>query len=128
MRGLRSDLHVDAVVAYVDRERLGPVDETRRRGAIDRAIVVAVPRTPQPTVLDGSFTQRAALMRAMVVERAVASVAMGERERAVSGLHRLHTTVGQLIEISDPMPLGHELGMFCGAHSGTTPPYGTPVR
>ena len=62
---------VDAVGAHLDREARGRVGEARRRAAGERVVVVAVPRAAQQPVLDRALAERAALVRAVVVERAV---------------------------------------------------------
>ena len=46
---------VDAVVARLDRIRLGRVAKSRRRLPVDRVVVVAVPRATEPALLDRPF-------------------------------------------------------------------------
>ena len=65
---LRLDADVDAVVADLDRERRHAV--TERRAAVQRAVVVPVPRAAQHPLLDRPLAERAALVRAAVAERA----------------------------------------------------------
>ena len=83
--GLGRHLDVDAVVAHLDREARGRVGEPGGRRAGERVVVVAVPRAAQPALLDRTLAERPALVRAAVVERAVAAVAVGEGEAAVPG-------------------------------------------
>ena len=82
--GLGGDADADAVVADLDREGARPVVVTAGRLARQRAVVVAVPRAAQPAVLDRPLAERPALVRAVVVERAVAPVVVG-RARGSGG-------------------------------------------
>src|SRR5207237_1281369 len=85
---------IDAVVAYIDGIRLRLVAKPGGRGAVDRVVVVAVPRAAQPALLDRPFAERSALVRATIVQRSVAAAEARERERAVSCRDRLHSALG----------------------------------
>ena len=63
-------LDVGAVGPFLDLVRRGRVGEPGRRRAGRRVVVVAVPRAAQQAVLDRALAQRAALVRAVVVQRA----------------------------------------------------------
>jgi len=58
------------VVALLDSKRGDGIGEVTRRHAGDRVVVVAVPRAPEQALLDGPLTQRAALVRAAVLQSA----------------------------------------------------------
>ncbi len=97
--GDRGQLDVGAVGALLDRVRRGRVGEARGRAPGGRAVVVAVPRAAQPAVLDRALAERAALVRAVVVQRADAPAAAGEGHRAaVHDRGADPALVGDLIE------------------------------
>src|SRR5258705_384874 len=80
-RELGGQRDVPTVVAHLHGMRGRSVGEAGRRSTYDRVVVVPVPRAAQPALFDRALAERTTLVRAMVVERAVAAVATGERER-----------------------------------------------
>ena len=106
VRDVVGHVDVDAVVTQLDRELRRSVGEAGRGSARERVVVVPVPGTPQPALLDRTLPERAALVRAPVVERAVLVAHVGEHETAPSGNDGAYAPVGQVVELGDPVP-GH---------------------
>src|SRR5262249_23658037 len=72
--------HVHTIRTLLDVVPGDGVREPLRRPATDRIVVIAMPRTAQPSVLDRPFPQRTALMRTAVVQRAQPRAAPGQRD------------------------------------------------
>ena len=102
--GWRLDLDIHPVLAYFDRKAGRAISETRGRLPVVRVVVIPVPRTAEPSLLDRAFPERTALVGAVIVEGAVAAVAVGERQAAMAGDHSLHSTIGQFIEVGHFVP------------------------
>ena len=68
-------------------------------------VVVAVPWAAQQALLDRAFAERAALVRAVVVERAVAVADTRERQGAVARHDGSHPAVVEVSELRDLVPL-----------------------
>ena len=90
--------NIDAIVACLDLEGLDPVVITRRLAG-DRVVVPPVPRATQEPVLDRALTERPALVRAMIVESAIAPFVAGHAERPVATGDRFDPALGQLIRV-----------------------------
>ena len=107
---------VGAVGALLDRERDRRIAEPLRRSAGRRVVVVTVPRAAQQPVLDGALPQRAALVGAVVVERADPAAAAGDRHAATVDDRGLHAPlVGDGV---DAVPAGRRP---TGRHRAPTP-------
>lgn len=91
------------VILY-DGERLGCVAEVARWRAGDRVVVVAVPGTAQQAVLDGTFAQRATLMRTVIGQGAELSAAAGHGDAASVDDRGEHTAV--VWQVGHRMPPG----------------------
>ncbi len=109
---------VDAAVAQLDGELRRRIGEAGRGSARERVVVVPVPGTAEPALLDRAFPEGPALVRALVVQRAVLVAHVGEHEAAPPGNDGAYAPLGQVIELGDPVP----------GHAGITPPYATPAR
>ena len=114
--GFVLEADVDAVVAHLDREARRGVAETRRGSAGERVVVVPVPRAPEHALLDRALAEWSALVRAVVVERAVSVADARQREGAGAGGDGADPTVLQVVEFGDLVPLdrcGHLRGLVC---------------
>ena len=137
--GREPDVH--AVGAHLDGMPSGRIRETGRGSARDRVVVVPVPRAPQPRTsmgrlharlpfgrlccrlpFDRTLAEGPALVRAVIVERAVLAVEVRERERRAARGHGHHAPVGERVELGDLVP--HERLGRGRAHR--TPAYSTP--
>ena len=98
-------IHVDAIFAFFERIRGCGVVVTLRGRAGDRVVFVSVPRADQASVFYLSFTQRSALMRAMIVERPVPFVGPGHADGTVGDDYSRNLPDLQ-IDI-EPVPLPH---------------------
>ena len=99
--------HEDAVVALLDVVGHHAVGEPGGRPAGQRVVVVAVPRAAQPPVLDRTLPQRAALVRAAVVERAELDAAAGQGDGPAADHHAAHPPVAGHVNRVNPVPLFH---------------------
>ena len=98
--GFDADVH--AVIADLDRERRHAVAE--RRAAIERAVVVAVPRATEHALLDRSLPEWAALVRAAVAERGVSPRVMRHGKAVRACRYGLHPALGKLVGGEHAMP------------------------
>ena len=105
-RDVRVVLHADEHLAVADLERIGRrLVVEAGRGAVERAVVKPVPRAAQQPVLDRALAERAALVRAVVVERGELPVVVDERDALVTGRDGRDATFRQLVGCQDPVPL-----------------------
>ncbi len=95
--------HVHAVVALLDVEGLHAVVEAGRL-ARERVVVPAVPGAAQQAVLDGAFAQRAALVRALVVEGAELALDARHADRLQAAGDGLDASLGQLLQVEGLVP------------------------
>ena len=102
--------HVDAVVADLDVERVGPVVETRRL-ARQRVEVPAVPGTAHVAVLDRALAERSALVRASVVQCPVGALEVRHAQGLATAADGLDAPLGQLVGCEDPGPRGLRLAL-----------------
>ena len=100
------ELDVHPVVATLDREAADRVVESLRRPAGERVVVVAVPRAPQPPVLDAALTERSTLVRTAVVEGAVPVADPTEGDRAPVDRDCAHAAVVETVDLGDLVPFG----------------------
>jgi hypothetical protein len=103
---VRRILDADEHLAVTDLERV-----RRRlvveagRGARERAVVIAVPRAAQQAVLDRALAERAALVRAVVVQRGELPVVVDERDALVPGSDGGDPAFRELVGGEDAMPV-----------------------
>src|SRR5262249_3143658 len=100
--GVGFDTDVDAILADLEREGGNAVAEGR--GAVERAVVVTVPRAAEHALLDRPLAEGAALVRAAVRERRVLSVAVGDGEAVPASSDCLHASIGKLVGLDDAIP------------------------
>ena len=110
--GLRLDADVDAVVSDLDRERRHAVAE--RRAAVQRAVVIPVPRAAEHSFLDRPLPERASLVRAAVAERGIAPVVVRHGKAVRAGRHRLHAPFREFVQGEHAMPAQRPIR--CGRH------------
>ncbi len=111
--GTRGQPNEHPVAPDLGGETRGRIGEPLGGFAGEWVVVVAVPGTTQPAVLDGTLTQGAALVRAAVVQRAVLVAAARERQRPAIDGDGAHPSVGQLIEVRNAVPV--EVGFVHGS-------------
>ena len=94
------------------RDREGPdrVGRPRGRPAVTGGVVVTVPRAPQPPLLDRALAERATLVRAPVVDGAVAPSEVRHGERAATDADRRDPTLGQLVRGEHAVPFERTVG------------------
>ena len=115
---LRGQPDVDPVRAVVDVVRRDGIGEAFRGEAGQRVVVVAVPRAPQPAVLDRPLADRSALVGAAVLQRAEPAAAPGQRHRpAVHDGAPDSAFVGH-VGLLDAVP---RRLLFCPVDHGVTP-------
>ena len=74
------------------------VGELARRPTGERVVVVAVPGTPQETLLDRPLTQRPALVRTVVVQGAEGAAAPGQRDAPAVDGHASHPGLSRNVD------------------------------
>jgi len=84
--------------------RRPPRRKPLRRPAGQRVVVIPVPGTAQPAVLDRALAQRAALMRAPVLQRGQSRAAPGERDRAAVYGNAADPALSRDVYRIDPVP------------------------
>src|SRR5271154_4118064 len=104
-RGFRRERHVDAIVTDLGAITDRGVREARWWLAVARRVVVAVPGAAEPTMLDGALSQRTTLVRAPVLEGAVAAWGVSEGERPPVDGHGLDPINGQFVRVERLVPL-----------------------
>jgi len=104
VRLLFLETDVDAVLTDLDRKGRNAVVVTARRIAGAGVEVPAVPRAPQPAVLDRALAQGPALVRTGVVEGVVPAVEVGQRQGLVSGDDCLDPTLRKLVGVGNAIP------------------------
>ena len=112
-------LHVDAVVALLHVVRRDRVAEALRRLPGERVVVVAVPRAAQPAVLDRTLADRAALVRAPVLQRPEPPAASGQRHGPAVDDGAVHPAlVGDVLGRELVPGLGHGPSLLSAPGSG----------
>src|SRR6185312_4616641 len=94
---------------FVHRVRRNAVGEPFRRLPGDRVVVVPVPGATQQTLLDRAFAQRAALVRAFVLQRAEPRPAAGERDAPPVDDDAADPPVRRYVVLVHPVPVARHV-------------------
>ena len=114
--------HVGAVDAVIDVVRHDGVGESLWGSTREWVVVVAVPGTAKPAVLDGALAHRPALVRTAVLQGSQLAVAPGQCDRPAVDNGAPDPPLGGDVGCFDPVPrLPDALGLLADVCHGVTP-------